>query len=373
MQQLHSKNLTLIHGIRGIAALIVAIGHSKLFFWSGGTNYIIKYPVSDWHISDYIVFIFDMASSNSSAMVVIFFVLSGFFISSTLNKNKWTLTGFYKVRFLRIYIPFVFSLLIAGLFFYITFIINNTPTPEGELSILVSETKNSFNIGTFFKTLFFLRNEKGLYFAMNYPYWSLFHEAIFYLIAPFIFMQLKWSFLLSFVLYVTGFFINSNSMWLEFIFHYYFYFNLGMIFFIIVSKGAFFSSKNYYWLIIVSLFILSLYVHHLIGYRLSFLIAGVSSILAIHQILFSKIEEKKIFFPIRKLGMISYSLYLYHVPIYVLICFLIYNSGIILNIYNRSYYLFAMIAVMLSFLLYEICEGPSLKFIQRFRTQIKRR
>lgn len=42
-QRLHN-----LHAIRGWAALLVVIAHAKYPFWSGGHEYLEKYPMSNW-------------------------------------------------------------------------------------------------------------------------------------------------------------------------------------------------------------------------------------------------------------------------------------------------------------------------------------
>ena len=77
-------NLRQLHIIRGFAALYVAIGHAKIVFWSGGKEYIKTYPVEEWAVFDYIVFAIDMLSSSAQEFVIVFFILSGFFIAFSL-------------------------------------------------------------------------------------------------------------------------------------------------------------------------------------------------------------------------------------------------------------------------------------------------
>src|SRR5690554_895399 len=105
MTKLDSNKLTLIHGIRGVAATIVVFCHAKFLFWVGGTEFLMRFPTADWGILDYVFFAFDMSTSNGTAMVVMFFVLSGFFIAYSYQTNLWKLFDFYRIRFLRVYIP----------------------------------------------------------------------------------------------------------------------------------------------------------------------------------------------------------------------------------------------------------------------------
>jgi peptidoglycan/LPS O-acetylase OafA/YrhL len=367
MNRFRSSNLTLIHGIRGICALIVAICHSKFFFWVGGNDYVQHFPRSGWSFVDYVMFALDLSTSNGSSMVVVFFVLSGFFIAYTFDKNHWTTANFYLVRFLRIYIPFIASLLVASFIFYLAFIVNRIEVHSTEANELISATKQSFNFHTLVNTFFFLRNDQGLYFAMNFPYWSLFHEGLFYLLAPFIIRKLRHSAVLSLILFGVGFFFKQQTMLQEFLFHYLFYFNLGMVFYKLIIGKPLFDTKSFHWLFIFGLFLAALFSFRLVGYRISFLLASVSALWAIQQIIYSEVREIFILRFLRQLGKISYTLYLFHVPVFMFLLYLIYKTGISLNYYHRNYYIASLFVLLFSVPLYKLVEGPSIRFIHSFR------
>ena len=40
LRNLNADKLTLLHSLRGFAAVFVAICHAKWIFWSGGTEYV---------------------------------------------------------------------------------------------------------------------------------------------------------------------------------------------------------------------------------------------------------------------------------------------------------------------------------------------
>jgi peptidoglycan/LPS O-acetylase OafA/YrhL len=367
MRKLQTSHLTLIHGIRGICSLIVAITHCKFFFWVGGVEFVRQHPMSSWGLFDYLLFGLDLSTSNGTAMVVVFFLLSGFFIAFTFRRNKWTRLNFYKVRFMRIYIPFIFSLLLSTAVFYVVFIYGRVPVRSGEITDLVTQTKASFTPGSFFRTLFFIRNEKGLYMGMNFPYWSLFHEAIFYLLAPFLLLRLRLSLGISFVLYLAGFFFKQQNMLLDFIFHYFFYFNVGMMLYDRLATGPMLQVSKWNWIGIVGIFMAGLVANYVVGYRLSFLIASIATAWAIHQIIYGEVREFFLLRILRYLGKISYTLYLFHIPLYITIIGLLYAAGIFLNPYGRSYYLVALTIVLLCIPLYKLIEERSIVFIQKFR------
>jgi peptidoglycan/LPS O-acetylase OafA/YrhL len=116
------SNLRNLHIIRGLAALYVALGHAKVVFWVGGREYIDKFPRSEWGIIDYLLFALDLFSSSAQEFVIVFFVLSGFFIAYSFDKNNWSWKGFYANRALRIYPPYIASAIFAvAVIFFINY------------------------------------------------------------------------------------------------------------------------------------------------------------------------------------------------------------------------------------------------------------
>ena len=91
-----------LHAIRGWAALFVVIAHAKYPFWSGGREYIEKYPVNTWDWYQYILFGLDMLTSFASLFVITFFVLSGFFIARSIKQKNYSIPFFYGDRIIRI-------------------------------------------------------------------------------------------------------------------------------------------------------------------------------------------------------------------------------------------------------------------------------
>ena len=198
-------NLKYLHIIRGIAALYVALGHAKVIFWVGGEKYLQKFNRADWGITDYLVFATDMFSSSAQEFVIVFFVLSGFFINHSFTVNKWSMRDFYTARSIRIYLPYIASIFFSLLVFFLITIIN----PEifsGKLTRVIDQrVVNSYNeldIGSLFLSILFL--PKTDYIACNFAYWSLFHEAVFYLLLPLIIRSKKSFYLLSAFLFLIS-------------------------------------------------------------------------------------------------------------------------------------------------------------------------
>ena len=105
-----------LHVVRGLAALIVVVYHAKFVLWSGGQLYV---STKGLHSAfDYFLFAIDMLSSCGKQCVIIFFILSAFVIKHSFTVNHYSYKTFYKIRLMRIYLPFLFSLLIASVAFY---------------------------------------------------------------------------------------------------------------------------------------------------------------------------------------------------------------------------------------------------------------
>ncbi len=152
-------NLKYLHIIRGIAAFYVALGHAKVIFWIGGEEYVKKFNRESWGITDYLVFATDMFSSSAQEFVIVFFVLSGFFINHSFTVNKWSMREFYTVRSIRIYLPYIASVFFSLLVFFLISVIN----PEifsGKLTRVIDQrivnSYNELDIGSFFLSILFL-------------------------------------------------------------------------------------------------------------------------------------------------------------------------------------------------------------------------
>jgi peptidoglycan/LPS O-acetylase OafA/YrhL len=156
---LSSNKLTLLHAIRGLAALYVVVFHAKFVLWVGGKEYLEKYPRSNWGVTDYLLFLSDMLSANGTAMVIVFFLLSGFFIAYSFDKNKWPYKEFYINRFVRIYIPFIFSVSFAIFVLFLIKEINislSQPNIERQFNNELVSAFSNLNTEGFIRTLFFL-------------------------------------------------------------------------------------------------------------------------------------------------------------------------------------------------------------------------
>ena len=350
-----------LHIIRGLAALIVVIYHAKFVLWSGGQLYVRTKGLHSPF--DYFLFSIDMLSSCGKQCVIIFFILSAFVIKYSFTVNQYSYKTFYRVRLIRIYLPFLFSLLIAGIVFFVSVnYINPSIINEGirEYNTRLSVAAHNFTLQNAAKTLFFIKDEE--YFGFNFAYWSLLHEAIFYILFPFyLLLKTFYRAILFVVLLPAHFVINKSD-----IFYYQLFFLSGMFLYDYYStrirKPLLKSKKLYFVLLLLMYPVLNLAVTLKYEY-LADIFTVVYSFAIFDFILLHKIKPMNLLF---KLGNISYTLYLNHLSVLLLFYALLTMSSEQLIFFDRYYYYVGTIlAVLMSILLYKLVERPTLLLLEK--------
>ena len=383
-----NKRLHNLHALRGWAALFVVISHAKYPFWSGGTEYMAQYPMATWSISDYLVFAVDMITSFGSLFVITFFVLSGFFIARSLELKSYTPLFFYGDRVIRIYIPYIASMLLGYFFLHYAFIVNpellTTTIERAYITEIISSYKD-LSLSSMLNALIFTPGESGNYFGNNNPYWSLFYEAIFYVVIPFFifYMNYTWFLTLIILVYSASFFISSGWLTiLSFFTNYFFYFVMGIMLYKTLSNKKRHTyllkmSRKYTNTFIILSFLL-LAVSILLGllkykYR-GYFISSLGTLLLIMWILYGR--NSKLFSLVYKvlinrfsnfLGQISFSLYLVHVPIYVFMYALLTKATGEYIFYERIYWIFVALVIPFGYLFYYFVERNSLKLLKAYK------
>ena len=295
--------------------------------------------------------------------VDVFFVISGYVITNSIYQQqilkKKKILSFYIKRFKRLY-PILFLVIISFLIFY-TFL---SPLSGNTNFYLGSSVSALFGISNFY----FMNNEVNYFLSESVNpllhTWSLGIEEQFYFIYPIflitlfkfhkssyekIFLSIFLFVLLSSIAYYFGTGIISD-----------FYFPLArfwelaigcLIFFVPKVKSKF---KNY-----LVIFLLTIFILCIINFNNAKNIQNlniISTILTSLIIIYSKgIEKGEINILIRKsklpyLGRLSYSLYLWHLPI-LYFCE-IYFSGF------SMYLIFFIITFGLSIFSYHVYETP---------------
>ena len=247
------QNIRYLHIIRGFAAFFVLLAHAKWPFWIGGRAYLKETSFQDLDFIDKIGFAFALVSSNGTAMVVIFYVLSGFIISHSYAKNKWTYKQFIINRSLRIYIPYIASALAAGavLFFSYQLALPLFDTPVKDYHQRVATAySEGLSLPNFIKTIFFIKEERVNYFGFNYVYWSLLYEMIFYLLFPLLIKYLKYIFLATALLFPLHIFyqpLPEINYWYLYLTEYLFYFLSGIYLYRFIISRKLDLVKNSIW------------------------------------------------------------------------------------------------------------------------------
>ncbi len=374
------QELDVLHSLRGLCAFYVVIFHAKYILWSGGTEYLKAHPRSAWGVLDYMAFGFDLLSSAGYEMVIFFFALSGFFIRyAQLRKHRAPL-AFYRNRIVRIYPPYLVSVLLACL--VLTLLVYGVPqvftsASSRELNTYLLESwqqLSAFNWQYLLRTTGFLT--VGLSFpGYNQVYWSLLPEGLFYLLVPLFFWRIRWYYWGSLLLYAVyladlGSILPPNFL-TGYLLTYNFYFALGAFLYDVVLHTAWLERVRRIptWLIALSalgLFgaTIGLTLLHLKTY--SGLLAALMAVLGISALLAGKVSTRNpLVRVLHTLGVFSFSLYLYHFPLLIL-CYggLVWLTGETL-FYARYYWLAVPIVTFASYGLYWITERVSVNYFRR--------
>lgn len=331
-----------IDGIRGIAVLAVIFFHANYSLFKGGF-----------------------------LGVDIFFVLSGFLIiasiSNNIDREKFSFLKYYKKRFLRIIPAAIVTLLIVLAFGLLVLF------PEE----LISLCKNIYYVLTIKSNILAARSIDyfgiGVKFNPLVHYWSLSIELQFYIFFPlliYLFLKYEHEKILLFLLILTllvsityatfndtlssneKYFSTYTRLW---------EFALGSITFLVWKQyNDFIDRKSKYikYLPFIGIFLIGT---SLMVFDKTYNVPGVSTFIPAFGVslilLFSNdhtcVGKFLAFYPLRKLGVISYSLYLVHQPI-----FAFYRI-----IRDRDFYfyessLLIIITFMIGYLLWKFVEKP---------------
>ena len=154
--------------IRWIAAFLVVIDHMR-------TNYFVG--ISQIQHNTIITKVFFLLTFLGHNSVMVFFVLSGFFVGGWMLKNfrenMFSFKEYLIKRFVRLYIVLIPALILAGIFAHLVFLRNGIIC-------------NTCDIKTFIGNIFYLQTIYVEPFAKNEPLWSLAYEAWYYLLFPLI-------------------------------------------------------------------------------------------------------------------------------------------------------------------------------------------
>jgi peptidoglycan/LPS O-acetylase OafA/YrhL len=370
-------NFSIIDSLRGLASLVVCIAHCRGILWAGGVIYIKLHPFATWGINDWVIMIITSLTKLSGEAVIFFFVLSGFSIAHSLSYQPKPGFFLYK-RFVRLYPPYIVGFLFAlvvvmvlktqpGLFF-------NTQY-DSEAFRLFYNSPALFKPENILRTLFY---NPPLNTIIR-PYWSLVYEIIFYVGAVLFVRKLQWYYVASCIFFITGILasilfpsLQFNSLLYNFAFQYNFYFMIGIFVYHnldTISSRKWMTGKGW-WAICLFLYLLMVGLEGVIEerYNISFLVAALTCILMIVNML-----DKKIFIkPLIQIGGFSYTLYVIHFSVVVLIAFCLY-SFVHLHppyIYSFLYWIPAIFVCLgVSYLFYWLIEKKTKQYLNSLRSK----
>ncbi len=368
------SNLFFLDALRGIAALVVMIGHARWLLWEGYSEGYLKHP-DQYSVFEKVLVYFFAAFKYGHQSVLFFFVLSGFVIhlkySKSLLKNPaatFNLRDYLYRRIKRIYPPFLF---VVG----VTFLLDSIGGSLG-YSIYSHQTPNALinaNItpnhswGNLIGNLFFWKGPGVDVWGSNTPLWSLKFEWWFYMIYPLLFLLNRKSVLISGLLVALIFItatiipIPSAIEFIQSVLEYLLFWWFGALLADIYTGRA----KIPYLYLSAFIIILPVMIVYGDNHVKNDMMADGLWALGFFGLLnvFFYLQQKGIMFtPLKRLkwlGDCSYTLYIIHFPI------LVFLNGVILHAsgnYMPKSFIYLVLAVpliiLISYLVHFIVEKP---------------
>lgn len=349
--------------MRGLAAGLVVIYHAKFILWSGGNQYLSQHPRATWSALQYAQFVLDLLSSCGKQCVLLFFILSAFVIRHSARRS-FALPTFFRNRVLRIYPPYLVSIGLAALALYVaTTYINPALLTPGlrEFNTRLIEARNTLTWSSALMALAFLK--PGEYIGFNMPYWSLLHEALFYLLFP-LYLRTNVPVKLALMVGCTVGMVATGSSF----FYYQLYFLFGLLLYDFFSRGYSLPLNLPRWLYaaaFVGLFLVINGLKHLPHEYYSDITTALLTFLAFEFLLYrAQAVPRSLFW----LGDISYSLYLNHMASLILTYAVITRATGQLMLYDRwPYYLGSLVGFGMGALTYYLVERPSVQLLARLK------
>lgn len=169
--------------VRGAAALAVLVCHARAVLFGAFTDP----AVASWPR-----LLLDLAGSFGHAAVMVFFVLSGFFIAGSVIRDerasRWSWRNYFVNRLARLYVVLLPGLLLTlawdlGEFAWI----GDRPLPpdhSGGMVTTVAQTRDRLTLPTLAGNVFFLQEVAVPTFGSNGSLWSLTNEWWYYVMFP---------------------------------------------------------------------------------------------------------------------------------------------------------------------------------------------
>jgi peptidoglycan/LPS O-acetylase OafA/YrhL len=381
VQHLSYQELDILHCLRGFCAFYVVVYHAKYIMWSGGHAYLAAFPQTGWSLAQYVAFSLDILSSAGYEMVIFFFVLSGFFIRYAQQRKPRTPGAFYLNRLVRIYPPYLVSVLLAAgvlilVAAYVPQMLTTTGHHEVNLALLNAwQGLRQFNVVYLVRTLAFLPGANDTFIGYNSVYWSLLPEALFYLLVPLALWRVRSYYVASLLLYLVGVVAKvlhyEGGVVIDFLLLFNFYFAVGVALYDLTVRTAWLTwfRRASGWLLLATVLLLVGLLLPLAVLKikvLSGMVAVLLAVVSISALLAGRVPRHngavRVFHPI---GIFSFSLYLYHFPLLILCgSVLVATTGQLVS-YARYYWLAIPVVTLACFALYWITERIFVSFFRK--------
>ena len=366
-----TKNSTLfLDGIRGLAAFYVMVGHSRWLLWEGYSLGFQQHP-EQYNFVEKLLMYFLSAFRYGHEAVLLFFVLSGFVIhlrySKMLvlnNQSDFDLSDYFIRRIKRILPPLLLAI-------SLTFVLDSIGlwlqlpiyTQSTLYATINANVTAEHGISTLFGNLLFVMKFYVTPFGTNGPLWSLAYEWWFYMLYPILFVVIRRSFGLATLLVIGLYiFINILPFREELSFQ---VLSFLPIWWMGVILSEIYTGRAKFKFAYLTPFTLLLIVP--LATSIQFRLYSVNQIIwglgfmGLFSLLFS-IQERGFSLPLlnrlKPLGDISYSLYVVHMPILVLMSGLLMSQSMVLP--QNMIYIFIgiLLSIVLAILSYHLVEKP---------------
>jgi len=361
-----------IDAMRGFAALLVAYFHCRQVAWVGmeSFHHTVGHALSFSSIVAYLT----MPIAWGSAGVPIFFVISGYCIhrggALRLAQNpNYTLdtVNFWARRFARIYPVLLAALLLTFALDWVSF---QLPPVNHKL--------REIGLHAFLVNLFSLQGVAGKTYGSNGALWTLSLEVQFYAIYPLLFAlrrRLGMTPLLALVALVnivSAYVLERHD--LQFFTSYWFAWTLGAWIADVrarkaADKNARRASNGLY--AVAAVLVALGCVAFRFGQYGAFQLWALGFAFYLYRALDRRSVETPLARVLSRFGDFSFSLYLIHLPIFVLLSSLLYRSALQLSIWPS--FGFMLVAVPVAYVFYRLVELPAMKWSASLKPKSKAR
>jgi peptidoglycan/LPS O-acetylase OafA/YrhL len=333
---MNSKKYDWFDLLRGLAAFLVIISHLRGLLFDDYTS-----------SHNYFKAFFYFVTGFGKEAVVIFFVLSGFFITKTIHSanrnNKWSFKYYFFNRIVRLWVvlipSLVFTLVLDSIgfhFFNHSYIYLGLVKSMPEVNL-----NNRLGFGQFFGNLFFLQTILVKTFGTNSALWSLANEFWYYIMFPFIYFLIENKYTIKVKLVFLVFLVSILMFLGKDISLYFLIWLMGSVVYYISEHPKFqFSQSTFRFLMVLIFFIITLVGLRYQVFQLVFNMYSLGLITSILLVFLAQVEikSKRLRTFALFISKISYSVYLFHLSFIVFIISACFTSRVSFSALNMLYY-----------------------------------